>query len=188
MATINAGNIAKGMYILFKDAPQQVTKADFMAPGKGSPIMRVKFKNVQTGSAGEFTFKTNESVEVADVDKKEMQFLYRDGEDMMFMDPRSFEQASIPLSLLEEQVGFLIPDLKVWVMWYQERAIGVILPPNVNLKVVESPDAVAGNRVNAPKKLVKLETGLEIQAPLFIKEGEMVIVDTTNGEYVGRVT
>lgn len=188
MATINAGNIAKGMYIMFKDAPCQVMKADFMAPGKGSPIMRVKFKNVQTGSAGEFTYKTNESVEVADVEKKEMQYLYKDGDGVVFMDPRTFEQAVIPADLLEDQIGFLVADLKVWVMWYNEKAIGVILPPNVNLKVIESPDSVAGNRVNAPKKLVKLETGMEIQAPLFIKEGEMIIVDTTLGEYVGRVT
>ncbi len=172
---------------MFKDVPQQVMKADFMAPGKGSPIMRVKFKNVQTGSVQDFTYKTNESVEEADVEKKEMQFLYRDGEDVVFMDPRTFEQVSVPVSLVEDQVGFLIADMKCYVTWWGEKPIGVILPPHVNLKVVEAPDSVAGNRVNAPKKLVKLETGIEVQVPLFIKEGEMIILDTTTGEYISRV-
>ncbi len=188
MGSINAGNISKGMYIIFKEAPQFVTRADFMAPGKGSPVMRVKFKNVQTGSAGEFTFKTNESVDVADVDKKEMQFLYKDAEDAYFMEPKSFDQATVPLELVDEQAKWLMPDMKCWVIWYKEKAIGISLPPHVNMKVVESPDAVAGNRVNAPKKTVRLENGTEILVPLFIKEGEMVIIDTTTGEYISRVT
>lgn len=188
MANINAGNIEKGTYIIFKGVPQQVTKAEFMAPGKGSPIMRAKFKNVTTGAASEFTFKTNESVEVAEVEKKEMQYLYKDGENVIFMDPKTFEQAEIPATLLEDQLVFLIPDLKCWVLWYEEKAIGISLPPHVNLKVIEAPESVAGNRVNSPKKLVKLETGLEVQAPIFIKEGEMVVIDTATGEYLSRVT
>ena len=188
MATVNAGNIAKGMYVVFKDAPHQVMRADFMAPGKGSPVMRVKMRNAKTGAAAEFTYKTNEQVEVAEVDKKEMQYLYRDGESVVFMDPRTFEQVNVPVGLLEESVNFLMPEIKCWVSWYEGEAIGVILPPQVAMKVVEAPDAVAGNRVNAPKKLVKTETGLEVQVPLFIKEGEMIIIDTETGEYVSRAT
>ncbi len=188
MANINAGNIEKGIYVIYKGVPQQVTKAEFMSPGKGSPIMRVKFKNVTTGAAAEFTYKTNETVEAADVDKKEMQFLYRDGDDVYFMDPRTFEQATVPLTLVEEQLGYLTPDLKCWVLWYEEKAIGISLPPHVNLKVVEAPEAVAGNRVNSPKKLIKLETGLEVQAPIFIKEGDIVTIDTSTGEYLARVS
>lgn len=188
MANINAGNIEKGMYIMFKGVPQMVTKAEFMSPGKGSPIMRVKFKNVTTGAAAEFTFKTNESVEAADVEKKEMQFLYRDGEEVFFMDPKTYEQAAVPVSLVEDQLGYLIPDLRAWVLWYEEKAIGISLPPHVNLKVIEAPESVAGNRVNSPKKLIKLETGLEVQAPIFIKEGEMVVIDTATGEYLSRVS
>jgi elongation factor P len=187
MATINAGNIAKGTYIMFKDAPQLVTKAEFMAPGKGSPIMRVKFKNVQTGAASEFTYKTNESVEIAEVDKKEMQFLYRDGNEIVFMDPRNYEQASLPISLVEDQMGFLIPDIKCWVLWYQDKAIGVTLPPHVDLLVTDAPEAVAGNRINSPKRLVRLETGIEVLAPLFIKTGDKITIDTTSGEYLSRV-
>ncbi len=186
METVNAGNITKGSYIIFKSAPVMVTKAEFMSPGKGSPVMRVKFKNVQTGSAGEYTYKTSEQVEVADISKKEMQFLYRDGGELVFMDPKSYDQVSIPVGLVEK-VGYLIPNLKCWIVWYKEKAIGVNLPSHVTLKVVESPNDVAGNRVNAPKKTVKLETGVEAQVPLFIKVGESITLDTETDSYLSRI-
>ncbi|HKC04720.1 MAG TPA: elongation factor P [Patescibacteria group bacterium] len=187
MITINAGNITKGMYLIFKDKPHLVTKTEFMSPGKGSAVMRVKYKSIENGSALEFTYKTSEQVEVADVEKKEMEFLYRAGDELTFMNPQTYDQAEVPMSLVEDQVGYLTPNLKCWVLWYKEKAIGVSLPPNVTLKVTESPDEVAGNRINAPKKTVKLETGATAQVPIFIKLGEKVMIDTTTGEYLGRV-
>lgn len=186
MATINAGNIAKGMYIIFKGAPALVTKADFMSPGKGSAIMRARFKNVTTGSVQDFSFKTNESVEVADVDKKEMQYLYVDGDEVVFMDPRTFEQASLSKDFFENKIGFLTPESKYIIMWHEDTAIGVIFPKNVTLTVTEAQDAVAGNRVNAPKKPVIVETGAQVYAPLFVKKGDRIIIDTDSGEYMSR--
>lgn len=186
MATINAGNIAKGMFVIFKGTPQLVTKTEFMAPGKGSAIMRVRFKNPQTGATQDFTYKTSEQVEVAEVEKKEMQFLYRDGDDVYFMNPRDYEQVSVPYSLVEDQFGYLTPDLKVNILFYEDRAIGVSLPAHVTMKVTEAFDAVAGNRVNAPKKPVTVETGIQIQVPLFIKTGDSIVIDTTTGEYLSR--
>lgn len=174
------------MYLIFKGKPHLVTKADFMSPGKGSAVMRVKYKSVENGAALEFTYKTNEQVEVADVEKKEMEYLYRDGDDLVFMNPKTYDQASIPMTLIEDQVGYLIPNLKCWVLWYKDEAIGVSLPPNVTLTVIESPDSVAGNRINAPKKDVKVETGITVAAPIFIKVGEKIMIDTTTGEYLGR--
>ena len=187
MSTINAGNISKGSFIVFKGVPHYVTKTDFMSPGKGSPIMRVKMKNATTGAASEYTYKSNESVEVADVTKKDMLFLYSDGSEAAFMDPRTYDQASVPLSLIENKIGFLIPNQKCIVLWYGEKAIGVEVPPNVVLTVTEAHEAIAGNRVNAPKKPVRLETGIEIQAPIFIKTGDRVSVDTTTGQYLSRI-
>jgi elongation factor P len=187
MDTISAGNITKGSFIIFKGNPVFITKAEFMSPGKGSPVMRIKFKNVQTGSAGEFTFKTAETVEVADVEKKEMEYLYRGGNELTFMDPKTYDQVSIPLALIEDQFGYLTPNLKCWIVWYNGKPIGATLPTHVTLQVTESPDEVAGNRANAPKKTVKLETGIEAQVPLFIKVGEKVMLDTATGEYLGRV-
>ena len=185
--TISAGNITKGSFIIFKGNPVFVTKADFMSPGKGAAIMRVKFKNVATGVAGEFTFKTNETIELAEIEKKEMEYLYRDGEELIFMDPKNYDQIGIPLALVEDQFGYLTPNLKCWIIWHKGNPIGANLPAHVTLEVTESPDDVAGNRVNAPKKTVKLETGIEAQVPLFIKVGEKVQLDTDTGEYLGRV-
>jgi len=187
MNTINAGNITKGSFIIFKGAPVFITKAEFMSPGKGSPVMRIKFKNVQTGAAGEFTYKTGESVEVAEIEKKEMEYLYRDGEELFFMNPKSYDQVSIPMGLIDDQFGYLTPNLRCWIVWYKGSPIGATLPSHVTLEVTESPDEVAGNRINAPKKTVRLETGIEAQVPLFIKIGEKVQLDTTTGEYLGRV-
>jgi elongation factor P len=187
MDTISAGNITKGSFIIFKGAPVFITKAEFMSPGKGSPVMRIKFKNVQSGAAGEFTYKTAETVEVADVEKKEMEYLYRGGDELTFMDPKSYDQVSIPLALIEDQFGYLTPNLKCWIVWYNGKPIGATLPTHVTLQVTESPDSVAGNTVNAPKKTVKVETGISAQVPLFIKVGEKVMIDTTTGEYLGRV-
>jgi elongation factor P len=188
MITVNAGNISKGDYLMFKGEPHLVTKAEFMSPGKGAAVMRVKYKSVKTGAAIEFTYKTNEMVEVADIEKKEMEFLYRDGSEVVFMNPKTFDQASVPFTLIEDKIGFFIGNLKCWVMFYKGNAIGVALPSNVTLKVVESPDEVAGNRINAPKKTVKVETGMQVQVPLFIKVGEKVSIDTTTSEYLGRKT
>ncbi len=187
MATINAGNITKGIFIMFKNAPHYVTKTEFMSPGKGSPIMRVKMRNVKNQSATEFTYKSNEQVEVVDVQKKDMNFLYNDGTDVVFMDPNTYEQASVPASLLEDKIGYLTPDVRVSVLWYEDKAIGVTLPPNVALKVTDAPESIAGNRVNAPKKLVTLETGLQIQAPIFIRTGDTISVDTNSGAYLSRL-
>ena len=101
------------------------------------------------------------------------------------MDPKSYEQASVPVALVEK-LGYLIPNLKCWVVWYKEKAIGVTLPSHVTLKVIESPNEVAGNRINAPKKTVKLETGVEVQVPLFIKVGESITLDTETDAYLSR--
>lgn len=187
MITVNAGNIQKGMYLIFKDKPHLVTKADFMSPGKGSAVMRVKYKSVESGAALEFTYKTNEQVEIAEVEKKEMEYLYRDGNDLVFMNQQTFEQASVPIALIEDQIGFMIPNIKCWILWYKGDAIGVALPPNVTLTVIESPNEIAGNRINAPKKTVKVETGMEVQVPIFIKLGEKIMIDTSTFEYLGRV-
>lgn len=186
MITVNAGNITKGMYLIFKGEPHLVTKGEFMSPGKGSAVMRVKYKSVKTGSAIDFTYKTQEQVEVADIEKKEMEFLYRDGNDVVFMNPKTFDQVSVPVVLVEDKLGYFIGNLKCWVMFFNGKAVGVTLPPNVTLVVTESPDEVTGNRINAPKKNVKTETGIIVQAPIFIKIGEKIIVDTTTGEYLGR--
>jgi elongation factor P len=186
MATVNAGKITKGMYLIYKGEPHVAIGAEFMNPGKGSAIMRVKYRSVKTGAVYDFTYKTTDTVEVASVEKKEMQYLYHDNQSVVFMNPITFDQVSAPTSLMEDQINYLIPGTLCNVLLYEGNAIGVILPIHVKLKVTESPDAVAGDRVNAPRKLVTLETGLQIEVPLFIKAGDILTINTSTGEYVSR--
>lgn len=186
MAFINGGNIRKGSYILFKNQPYLVTRTEFVSPGKGSAFTRSKLKNVKTGAVQEFTFKSTESIEELDVTSKEMQFSYTDGGDVYFMDPRTYEQVSVPVDLLEGKMGFLTSDLLMYILFYNEEAIGVRFPNTVKLKVTYAEEATAGNRVNAPKKPVTVETGASVQAPLFVKVGDVLIIDTETGEYLSR--
>ncbi len=187
MATTNGGNIRKGSYIMFKGQPHLVTRTEFVSPGKGSAFTRAKLKSVKTGAVQEFTFKSTEKVEELDVQSKEMQFSYLDGQDVVFMDPRTYEQANVPADLLEGKVGFLTPDVTTYVIFFEDQAIGVKLPNSVKLKVTYSEETTAGNRVNAPKKPVTVETGMVIQAPIFIKVGDVLSIDTDTGEYLSRI-
>lgn len=186
MATINGGNIRKGSFILFKDQPHLVTRTEFVSPGKGSAFTRTKLKNVKTGAVQEFTFKSTESIEELDVSTREMQYSYQDGSDVYFMDPRTYEQVSISADLLEGKLGYLTPDVVMYIVFFDEKAIGVRFPNTVKLKVTYAEEATAGNRVNAPKKPVTVETGATIQAPLFVKAGDVLVVDTETGEYLSR--
>ncbi len=184
--TINGGNIKKGMYLLFKNEPYQVTKTDFMSPGKGSAFMRVKMRNIKTGNSLEFTFKSTESVEEIDVMNTEMQFLYADDTEAVFMDNRSFDQMSVPIALVAEDIQLLTPEASVYVVIYDDKAIGVRLPPKVTLTITYAEEAVAGNTVGNARKEAELETGMKILVPLFVKTGDKIIIDTATHEYVSR--
>lgn len=186
MPIIKAGNIRKGMYLVHKNQPYYVTSTDFMSPGKGSAFMRVRYRSAITGNTEEFTYKSNESVEEAEVQNKQMQFLYADGDDSVFMNTVDFEQVEIPTKLIEEKVGLLTPDIQVYVLFYEERALGVLLPPKVKLRVTYAEEASAGNTQGQARKMVTLETGLEISAPIFVKEGDTLIIDTETSSYVSR--
>ncbi|MBQ6437874.1 elongation factor P [bacterium] len=186
MATVNGGNLKKGMYISFKGQPNMVTGTQFVSPGKGSAFTRAKLRNVLTGNTVEFTFKSNESVELLDVATRELTYSYHDDDVVAFMDMRTYEQFEISRSLMGDDVLYLTPEVNVYVLFLDDRPIGVNLPPKVKLKVTEAPDAIKGDRVTAGKKPVVMETGLTVQAPIFIKTGETLLIDTTSGEYVSR--
>lgn len=185
---VNGGNIKKGMYILFKDEPHLVTMTEFVSPGKGSAFMRTKLKNAKTGNVIEFTFKSVEMVEEADVITMELQYLYQDGNDFVFMHPMTYEQTTVPGKVVGDYANYLLPEQSVYVMFFDENPIGLRFPLQVKLKVEYAEDAVAGNRVNAPKKKVRLETGYEVDAPLFIKTGDVLVIDTGTGTYISRST
>lgn len=186
MTTVNGGNLKKGMYIDFRGLPHVVTNTQFVSPGKGSAFTRAKIKNIKTGNTVEFTFKSTENVEVLDVSTRELTYSYHDDDVVAFMDLRTYEQFEVKRELVGDDLNYLTPEVSVYVVFYNDAAIGVNLPPKVKLKVTEAADAIKGDRITAGKKPVTLETGLVVQAPIFIKVGETLLIDTTDGSYVSR--
>ncbi len=186
MSIVKAGNLKKGMYILYNNVPHYIVKTQFVSPGKGSAFTRTKMRNVFSGSGIDFSFKSHDSIEEVDVDAREVNFSYIDGTDVIFMDPRTYEQFTVTSSVLGEKVGFLVQDIKIYLTFYQEKVIGVSLPPKVKMIVKEAQDAVAGDRSTSGKKPVTMETGLIVQAPLFIRTGDALLIDTETNEYVSR--
>lgn len=186
MAKVKAGNIETGMFLMHHGAPHKVVKKKFVSPGKGSAFTRTKLQNLVTGSIIEHVFKSHDSLEEVYVESKQMQFLYAQGNSAVFMDQRTYEQAEIPSSVLDNALDYLVAETKVYISFYENEPIAVSLPPKVELEVTQSEDAIAGDRSNAGTKPVTTETGLVVQVPLFIKKGEKLIIDTASGEYVSR--
>lgn len=186
MSQIKANQLKTGMFVLYKDAPCAVVKCEFYFPGKGSAFARTKMKNVKTGNVYEYTFKSADMVETVEVETVELQYLYADGDTYYFMNNQTFDQFEIEGKVFEGKEKYLLPEMKMFFNFYENEAIGVRFPVKVTLQVTESQDAVAGNTVNAAKKSVMTEVGVEVMVPLFIKQNERIIVDTETGEYVGR--
>ena len=186
MSKLKAGNIKKGMYILHNDQVHYVVKTQFVSPGKGSAFTKAKLRNMKNSSFAEFTFKSHDSVEELEVESLEMQFLYQDGQDLIFMNPRNYEQTTINRALLDGKELFLTADTKAYIIFHQQRAIGISLPPKAVLTVTKAEEAVSGDRQTAGKKPVELETGAIVQAPIFIKTGDRLIIDTESGDYLSR--
>lgn len=184
---IKAGNIRKGSYILFKNAPHLVTKADFVSPGKGSAFMRAKLRSVKTGNTQEFTFKSVEPVEEVEVQSQKMQFLYNDGGSAVFMNGQTYEQVEVPIDLIGEKAKVLNPEIQIHVMFYEGEAIDVSFPPKVTLQVVQAEEAVAGNTMGTARKMVTTDSGFELLAPLFVKVGDFIAIDTETLQYDSRV-
>jgi len=148
--------------------------------------MKVKAKNVSTGQIVEKTFRASEKVTQAIVEKKSMQYLYRDGEFLVFMDNGDYTQMSLPKEQIGESINYLIEGNEADLIMYGSEILDVDLPAKIKMNVSEAEPGIKGNTVSGGTKRVKLETGLEIDVPLFIEEGENIIVDTRTGEYISR--
>lgn len=150
-------------------------------------IVKVKVKNLRTGVINEISFTGGDKVEQAHIDKKEMQYLDDDGDNFVFMDNETYEQIEIPKSRLEWEKQFMKENDNVTISMYEGNEIlGVILPDKVELQIVECEPAVKGDTATSATKNAKVETGLEIRVPLFIQNGEMVLISTADGKYSGR--
>ena len=182
----NLTDIKVGTIVKVNGDPFLVTKNQFMRKDASKPVMRTKLKNLITGNALDKTFLAGESFEFADVEKRKCQYLYKDGEDAHFMDNESFEQFTLSEEELEDTLSFLKEDTEVYVTMYEGNPIGVQLPPKVTLKIVETVPGVKGDTAQGGSKPATLETGATVNVPLFLKEGESIIVNTDTKEYVSR--
>lgn len=156
-------------------------------PGKGAAFVRTKLKNIRTGKVTEQIFRSNESVELVEVERRKMQYLYKSGERHAFMDNTTYEQVEINQTMLAGKKEYLKEGLEVMVIMYEGAPVSLELPRKVTYKVVEAPPGVRGDTASGNvTKEVTLDNGLKIRVPLFIKEGEELIVNTETGEYVER--
>ena len=149
-------------------------------------IVKAKVKNLRTGVINELSFTGGDKVEQAHIDKKEMQYLYDDGTNLVFMDNETYEQIEIPKDRLTWEMQFMKPNENVTISMYESEILGVMLPDKVTLQITECEQAVKGDTATSATKNAVVETGLEIKVPLFIQNGEMVVISTADGKYSGR--
>lgn len=184
---IDINSVRKGNKIEVDGEPYLVVSVDFRKPGKGTPSTEVRMKHMLTGSVVNRTWKSGEKLQAADVEDREMQYLYPEGDSLVFMDNESYEQVSIPGDALGENRGFLLDNTNVSVLFYKGRAVGVDLPTFVEMTVVETEPGFKGDTANNVLKPAKLTTGVMVNVPIFVNEGDIVRVDTRTGEYAERV-
>ncbi len=155
-------------------------------PGKGGAFMKVKAKNVRSGRIVEKTYRADEKVTQAIVESKKLQYLYRDGEDFVFMDTGDYSQLNVSNERIGDKRNYLIEGEEISIIMYDNSILDIDLPPQIKMKIVEAEPGVKGNTATGATKKIKLETGLQIEVPLFINEGENIIVDTRSGGYISR--
>ncbi|MBU0727795.1 elongation factor P [Patescibacteria group bacterium] len=181
-------DIKVGTVVKVNGDPFLVTKNQFMRKDAGKPVMRTKLKNLKTGNTLDKTFLAGESFEFADIERRKCQYLYKDSSEANFMDNESFEQFSLPLAGIEDLMEFLKEDTEVHVTFYEGAPIGVQPPIKITLEITETTPGVKGDTATGGTKQATVETGAVILVPLFIKEGDKVLINTETGEYVSRIT
>jgi elongation factor P len=176
-----------GTIILWEKQPVQVIWSNRMRTAQRKPVMQTKMRNVITGKVYEYSFKFGESIEEADVVREKATFLYADADGTHFMNQETFETADIPKEVTLEQEKFLKESMEVSILRFNNKPVSIELPIKIELKVTEAPPDTKGNSGGNVTKPVTLETGLVVNAPMFIKEGDVLRIDTRDGKYEERV-
>ena len=184
---ISATQIKRGMTIKLNGELYRVFSFQHITPGNWRGMVQTKLKSVRSGSIIEHRFRSEDRIEQAYLENHEVEYLYSDGSDYYFMNTETFEQFHLPADLLEDAIPFMTPNIKLKVEFYEGRSIGVELPASVELRVVSTEPALRGATVSNVNKPATLETGLVLQVPPFINEGELIRVDTSEGKYLERV-
>ncbi len=183
---INVNDIKNGMTINYEGNVYQVVEFQHVKPGKGSAFVRAKLKNLRTNTTQEITFNAGIKIEKAQVNKRALSYLYNSGDTYVFMDNNNYEQLELDASKLEDNIHLLKEGMSVEVMSYEGEVIGVSLPEKVSYKVVSCEQAVKGNTSGSAQKDATIETGYTLKVPLFIEEGEEIIITTSDGKYSSR--
>ena len=183
---ITTNDLRNGMTLELPEGLFSVVEFQHVKPGKGGAFVRTKLKNVRTGAVIERTFRADERVEQAIVEKREMQFLYRDSNEYVFMDSVSYEQIQVPQASLGDAANYLKVSDSAVLQMFGNEIVGVELPAAVELTVSETDPGVQGDRVSGARKPATVETGLVLQVPLFVNPGDRIKVDTRSGEYITR--
>ena len=188
MATTDTSQFKNGLKLGLDGQPFTITYFQHVKPGKGGAFVRTKVKNLLNGRTVERTFRSGEKCEVADISEKSMQYLYNDGESMIFMDQETYDQIPIPPDVIGDQEQFMMEEMIVDVLFWKGNPVNVDLPNYIESKVVQSDPAVKGDTSSGALKPATLECGVTLDVPLFIKEGDVLRVDTRTGQYSERVS
>ena len=183
----SASDLRKGLKVQIDGEPYIIVSFQFSKPGKGQSLYRCRLRNMITGNAFEKTYRSNDKLEKAALEERSMQYLYSQGDDYVFMDNTSYEQVEISKEQLGDDVSFLMDNMDVEILVFNERPIGVTLPNFVNLVVTKADPWVKGDTSGSDTKPVTVETGLVLQVPPFVEEGDKIQIDTRTSQYVTRV-
>jgi elongation factor P len=187
MATISTNEFKNGITIVYEGQLWDIIEFQFVKPGKGTAFVRSKLKNLRTGQVLEPTFDSKEKVEQAIIDKVEWEYLYRDGENFVFMDTTNFEQHHVSRKIVEPLLDFLMENTKCSVKLYQDEVIGMAVPDFMEFTVLEAEAHIRGQQAAGGGKPAKIETGAIVSVPSFVEAGTRIRVDTRNKTYVSRV-
>ncbi len=183
---INVNDIKNGVTIMIEGQIYQVVEFLHVKPGKGSAFMKTKLRNLRTGGIVERTFNTNVKFEKANINKQNVQYLYNTGDTYFFMNMETYEQLELSADQVGDNKNYLIENMNVYVILYEGELLGIDLPDKVEFTVVETEPAVRGNTTNNALKDATVETGLVVKVPMFIEQGEKILVTTADGKYSSR--
>ena len=187
MPAITTNDLKNGITLELDNGLFQVVEFQHVKPGKGGAFVRTKLRNLKNGNVFDRTFNAGIRVEQALLEKKDMQFLYRDGDDYVFMDLESYEQQNVPPVALGDAADYMVENSVAIIAFYNNEIVTVEIPASVELAITETEPGIQGDRVSGARKPATLETGKVVQVPLFINIGDRVKVDTRTGDYITRV-
>jgi elongation factor P len=184
---MDVSELKKNAKLEIDGQPWVVTEFQFVKPGKGQGLYKCKIKNMITGAVVDRTWRSGERLETANVESRKYEYLFNDGEQYTFMDSANYEQVALQAELIGDEAKFLMDNLAVDILFYNERPVGITLPGHVVMEVTECEPGIKGDTATGATKGATLQTGYQVQVPLFIKVGDKLKINTSSGDYIERV-